>query len=150
MGVWSRVFVLIAALLIWGPVLAQEPKAWLGADVVDVTKAEADKLGWDAPHGAELGVVDSGSPADKVGLKAGDIILSIDGVEAETSADFEKVTAAKSPGAQVRLRVLSGGRERRVMVTLADRPKMQVVDTGERPQLLLDTGGHMALITVKA
>ena len=37
-------------------------------------KAEAEKRGWDAPHGAKIGVVATGSPADEAGLKAGDII----------------------------------------------------------------------------
>jgi serine protease Do len=65
-------------LLIAGTASAQEAKGWLGADVHDVTRAEADKLKWDSPHEAKLGVVASGSPAEKAGLKSGDIILSID------------------------------------------------------------------------
>jgi S1-C subfamily serine protease len=82
---------------------AQEGKGWLGADVVDVTKAEADKLKWDAPHGAKLGVVATGSPAEKVGLKSGDIILSIDRMMLETSSDAEAAFAAKRPGDELRL-----------------------------------------------
>ena len=146
MRVCLRLLVVLMALLVGGPALAQEPKGWLGADVQDVTKAEADKLGWDTPHGAKLGVVASGSPAEKVMLKAGDIILTIDGVEAETAADFEKTIAAKKPATEVRLRVLSGGRERRVAVTLAERPKPQAADASAMPHLMLDTGGHMSLI----
>jgi S1-C subfamily serine protease len=77
--------------------------------VLDVTKAEADKLKWDAPHGAKVGVAASGSPAEQVGLKSGDFVLSIDGREAETSSEVERATGAKSPGAEIRLSVLSGG-----------------------------------------
>jgi serine protease Do len=91
--------VVIAALLISGSALAQEPKAWLGADVLDVTKAEADKLGWDTPHGAKLGVVASGSPAEKAGLKAGDIVLAIDRTLFDTSSDLETAIADKHPRA---------------------------------------------------
>ena len=47
-------FALVLALLIGGTALAEEGKGWLGADVLDVTKAEADKLKWDAPHGTHL------------------------------------------------------------------------------------------------
>jgi S1-C subfamily serine protease len=104
---------------------AQEGKGWLGADVVDVTKAEADKLGWDTPHGAKLGVVASGSPADKVGLRTGNIIVSIDNVEPETATEADSTISAKSPGSELRLRIMSGGRERRVRVTLAERPPVQ-------------------------
>ena len=132
----------LVVLLLNGTASAQQAKGWLGADLLDVPKAEADKLGWDAPHGAKLGVVASGSPAEKAGLRTGDIMLTIDGVEAETSGELEKAIALKSPGAEVLLRVLSGGRERRVTVTLAERPKVAVA----LPLLMLDTGGHMALI----
>ena len=80
----------MCVLLLLGGASAQDSKGWLGADTLDVTKAEADKLGWDAPHGAKLGVVASGSPAEKAGLKSGDVVLSVDGVEAETSTDLER------------------------------------------------------------
>jgi hypothetical protein len=51
----------ILAFLMGGTASAEEAKGWLGADVVDVTKAEADKLGWDVPQGAKLDVVATGS-----------------------------------------------------------------------------------------
>src|SRR5262249_6775625 len=82
-------FVLVLALLISGTASAQEGKGWLGADVLDVTKAEADKLKWDAPRGAKVGVVATGSPAEKAGLKSGDVILSIDRMMLETSSDAD-------------------------------------------------------------
>jgi S1-C subfamily serine protease len=67
---------LILVLLIGGTASAQETKGWFGADLVDVTKAEVDKLGWDVPHGAKLEVVAFGSPAVRAGLKAGDVIVT--------------------------------------------------------------------------
>jgi hypothetical protein len=75
------------AVLIGGAASAQEGKGWLGADVLDVTKAEADKLGWDLPRGAKVGVVASGSPAEKAGLKTDDIIPSIDRMMIESGSD---------------------------------------------------------------
>ena len=97
-------FSFLVLLVVSGTALAQDAKGWFDADVQDVTKAETDKLGWDTPHGAKLGVVASGSPADKAGLKTGDIIDLLDGVEVETSSAFEKTIAAKSPTTEVRLR----------------------------------------------
>ena len=57
-------FALTLALQIGGTVSPQEGKGWLGADVQDVTKAEADKLKWESHHGAKVGVVAFGSPAE--------------------------------------------------------------------------------------
>jgi S1-C subfamily serine protease len=84
--IWC-LFVLVCVLLISDTAPAQDAKGWLGADVQDVTKAEADNLGWDSPHGAKLVVVAMGSPADKAGLKTGDIILSIDRTVIDTSSE---------------------------------------------------------------
>jgi WD40 repeat protein len=142
MHIYGRLLIIVLPLLIGGAALAQESKGWFGADVLDVTKAEADKLGWDAPHGAKLGVVSSGSPSEKAGLKSGDIILSIDGVEVETGSEVEVAINAKQTGTELRLHVLSSGKERRLTMTLAERPISQAAV----PQLMLDTGGHMGAI----
>jgi WD40 repeat protein len=137
----------LVSLLIVGSVSAQDAKGWLGTDVQDVTKAEADKLKWESPHGAKLGVVASGSPAEKAGLKSGDIILSIDRTVIDTSSEVDAAVTAKRPGDAILLQVLSNGNERRVSVTLAERPKIQATAQDQAlPVLLLDTAGHMALI----
>jgi hypothetical protein len=130
----------------------QKPTAtgMLGAGVLDPTKAEADKLGWDAPHGAKLGVVESSSAAGKAGLKSGDIIVSIDRIMVDTSSDFDAAIAAKRPGDELRILVLSGGRERYVRLTLADQPKAQAVQEEPVPQLMLDASGHTARINALA
>jgi WD40 repeat protein len=136
----------LVSLLIVGSVSAQDAKGWLGADVQDLTKAEADKLGWDTPHGAKLGVVASGSPADKVGLKTGDMILSVDRTEIDTASELNSAIEGKPPGTEIHFRVISGGHERRVSVTLAEQPKVQTAQDQGGPLLMLDTGGHMAKI----
>jgi WD40 repeat protein len=141
-----RLLVVMLALLAGGAAWAQEPRGWIGADLQDVSKAEADKLGWDGPRGAKVRLVAPGSPADKAGLKEGDIVDLIDGTEIETSAGFEAAIAAKPKGADVRLRVRSGGRERRVAVTVAEPPRAQAADQAAVPFLMLDPGGHMALV----
>jgi WD40 repeat protein len=146
MRVYLRLFIVVLALLSCSSASAQEPKGWLGADMQDITKAEADKLGWDTPHGAKVGLVAPGSPADKAGLKTGDIILAIDRSIVDASSDVDSAVAAKRPGAEIRVQVLSGARERRVAVTLAERPKVQEADASAMPHLMLDTGGHMGTI----
>jgi WD40 repeat protein len=139
-------FVLILVLLISGSASAQEAKGWLGANLVDVTKADADKLGWDAPHGAKLGLVAAGSPADKAGLKTGDTVLSVDRTEIDTASELTAAIEGKPPGTEIHFRVMSGGHERRVIVTLSERPTSQVAHDQELPHLTLDTGGHMGKI----
>jgi WD40 repeat protein len=141
-----RLLAVILALVAGGVAWAQEPRGWIGADTQDVIKAEAERLGWDGPRGAKIKLVAPGSPADKAGLKEGDIVILIEGTEVETSTGFEAAVAAKPPGADLRLRVRSGAQERRVAISVAEPPRAQPSDPSAAPILMLDTGGHMALI----
>src|SRR5262245_825195 len=114
-----RIFAVVLTLLFAGAAQAQNA-GWLGVDTRDVTKAESDQLGWDSPHGAKVtNTPTSGSPADKAGIKNGDIILSIDRSVIDNSADVAAYLAGKQPGTELRLQILSSGRERRVTATLA-------------------------------
>ena len=65
----------------------------------------------------------------------------------DNSADVDAYLAGKQPGTELRLQVLSAGRERRVTATLAARPGPRVVaNNNDVPVLMLDTGGHMAVV----
>ena len=85
-------------------------------------------------------------PAEKAGLKAGDIVLAIDRIEIDTAAELNAAIDTRRPGTEVRLSVLFGGRDRRVAATLAARPKPATTEATAGPQLMLDTGGHMAKV----
>jgi WD40 repeat protein len=143
-----RSLLVLVALLISSMASAQDQplKGWLGVELQDVTKEEADKLGWDAPRGAKVATSKSNSPADQSGLRAGDIIVAIDRAEIDTASELAAALETKRPGTQVRLTVLSGGRERRLTATLAEQPKSEAANAQGTLQLMLDTGGHMAKI----
>src|SRR6476659_5098022 len=99
-----RVFIVTLTLLFAGAASAQDPGGWLGVETGDVTKAESDKLGWDSPHGAKVVKTPiPGSPADRAGIKLGDIILSIDRSVIDGSADVDTYLAGKQPGTELRL-----------------------------------------------
>jgi formylglycine-generating enzyme required for sulfatase activity len=94
---------------------------WLGVELSDVTKAEADKLGWDTPAGAKVVSIDAKGPATKK-LRPGDIILVLDGAEVENKAQFETAVAAKLPETEIKLKVRRGRNEKRIAVVLAASP----------------------------
>jgi hypothetical protein len=143
---------LVLALLIGGSaVLAQEtPKGFLGIELEDITKDEAEALGWEAPRGIKVVKPREGGPAASAGILPDDMILSIDGVEVENAQRFVATIGDRGAGAQVRLRVLRSGNERTLSVTLGQRPAelaQPVAVKQDLPVLMLDTGGHMAVIT---
>ncbi len=145
-----RWIALLAAglVLVAASARAEEPaKGWLGVQLRDITKEEADALGWEGPRGAKLLKTVPGGPAEKAELLPDDILLSADGVEVENMAGLVATVSGKAPGAEIKLRLLRGGKEKRLAVTLGLRPpELARAAPKDAPILQLDTGGHMGLI----
>ncbi len=80
-------------------------RGWLGVRIQEVTKeiAEVEKL--KKPLGALVASVGQNSPADKAGIKAGDIILEFDGKKIDTMRTLPKVVANTKVGKSVELKV---------------------------------------------
>jgi WD40 repeat protein len=146
MRAYWRSLLALCALLIAGAVAAQERQGWLGAGLDDVTRQEADKLGWESPRGAKITDLAKGSPAAAAGLELGDVIATFDGIEVENSNALAAAVMAKGAGALTKLRVMRAGKERTVTVALGARPGGLLVGAEKALQLTLDTGGHMAKV----
>ena len=80
-------------------------RGWLGVRIQEVTKeiAEVEKL--KKPEGALVASVGQNSPADKAGIKAGDIILEFDGKKIDTMRTLPKVVANTEVGKSVQLKI---------------------------------------------
>ena len=80
-------------------------RGWLGVRIQEVTKeiAEVEKL--KKPQGALVASVGENSPADKAGIKAGDIILNFDGKKIDTMRTLPKVVATTKVGKSVELKI---------------------------------------------
>ncbi len=80
-------------------------RGWLGVRIQEVTKeiAEVEKL--KKPAGALVASVGQSSPADKAGIKAGDIILEFDGKKIDTMRTLPKVVANTKVGKSVELKI---------------------------------------------
>ena len=80
-------------------------RGWLGVRIQEVTKeiAEVEKL--KKPEGALVASVGQNSPADKAGIKAGDIILEFDGKKINTMKKLPNVVASTEVGKSVELKI---------------------------------------------
>jgi S1-C subfamily serine protease len=58
---------------------------WRGEELENVTREEADALGWEAPRGVKVVNAAPGGPAETAGLLPGDIIVSLNGLEIENA-----------------------------------------------------------------
>jgi serine protease Do len=106
-------------------------RGWLGTEIQEVTPSIADSLGMKEPEGALVAQVEAGSPAMKAHLKAGDVILSVNGKQVKGSLDLVRKIGALAPGADVNLGILRDGSHQTLTVTLGHAPgKQQVAGLG--------------------
>jgi serine protease Do len=75
-------------------------------------------------NGVLVSAVQPGFPADKAGLKAGDIITSVDGKPIKDGDELVNIISAKKPGSTIQLGYLRNGQNHTATVTIADRTKM--------------------------
>jgi putative serine protease PepD len=75
-----------------------------------------------ASNGVSIGTVRSGTPAERAGLKAGDVVTAIDGTAVKSASALESLIASKQPGDRVTLTIRRNGSTRTIGVTLGTRP----------------------------
>ena len=99
----------------------------IGVSIQEVNAQLAESFGLDRPRGALVGSVEDDGPGAKGGIKAGDVILKVDGETIETSSQVPVMIAAKKPGTPVSIEVWRNGGPKELSV----RP-VQIEDKGER------------------
>jgi serine protease Do len=134
--------------------------SWLGVTVGSVTEEFAEQMGIEATEGAFISGVYEGSPAEKAGLRPGDIITRIDDVEIADSAALVQTIATIEPGQGTEFEVIRDGRSVEIDVRTARRseesfasatvwPGISVAPLNERvrEQLSLDNKTDGVVVT---
>jgi len=94
----------------------------LGVTVQTVTSDLAKSLELDAVRGAIVSSVNEDSPAEAAGLRPGDVILSVNGVDVADSNDLRNRISANAPGTAITLGVVRNGRPQQLTATLDEVP----------------------------
>ena len=81
-------------------------RGWLGVHIQVVTKEIAEVEGLDSPKGALVTNVSEDGPANKSGIKPGDIILDFDGQKVDTMRTLPKIVAKTEVGKKVTVKIL--------------------------------------------
>jgi serine protease Do len=97
-------------------------RGWLGVVIQPVTPAVARAMGLAKPSGALIGDVTPGGPAERAGLRRGDIVLSMNGEAINETRELSLKVAMLAPGTTARLRVHRDRGEVDIPVTLGEQP----------------------------
>ena len=92
----------------------------IGVVIEPVSKEVAEAIGLGKPSGAFVRQVEPGSPADKAGVEAGDIITKVDGKTVEKSADLPRFIGNIKPGSKATVQVFRRGSPRELSITVGE------------------------------
>ena len=92
----------------------------IGVQIDQVSKEVAESIGLGKPQGALVRGVESGAPADKAGIEAGDIITKFEGRTIEKSSDLPRMVGNVKPGTKAVVTVFRRGVSKDLTVTIAE------------------------------
>jgi serine protease Do len=113
----------------------------IGVAIQEVSQSLAQSFGLDRPQGALVSSVEPGGPADKAGIKPGDVLLAVNGKAVDRSAELPPLVAAVKPGSKASLDVWRDGAKRSLAVTVGELKPDQVVRAPEQRE----DGGKLGL-----
>ena len=96
-------------------------RGWFGVDVADITPELAESLGLKGTRGAIVGAIERGSPAEKSGIRLGDVIYSINGRTVPDVSSALNAIAEIPPGKSVPVKLIRRSQDLTVEVTVGKR-----------------------------
>jgi serine protease Do len=97
-------------------------RGWLGVNIQSLNDDSAEALGLSHTSGALVGEVIDASPAQRAGIKQGDVVLKMNGTQIKDNKDLSRKVAALQVGQSAAFTLWREGRETSVNVTIAKRP----------------------------
>ncbi|WP_337266409.1 Do family serine endopeptidase [Oryzifoliimicrobium ureilyticus] len=100
-------------------------RGYLGVQIQPVSKDIADSLGLSEPHGALVVSAQDGTPGQKAGLKAGDVVTALNGEPVKDARELSRRIGSMQPGSKVDLSVWRSGKAQSISVELGTLPAEQ-------------------------
>ncbi len=98
-------------------------RGWIGVEVQDISPELADSFNLPTTNGTLIAGVQRGGPAERAGIKRGDILLAVESREVTDSTRMLNLIAALKPGEQATLKILRDKEEALVQIKVGTRPR---------------------------
>jgi serine protease Do len=95
-------------------------RGWLGVYIQRLTPDMAESLSVPGKKGALVADVTKDGPAEKAGIKSGDVIVKFDGKDVNDEHELPQVVATVKPGRKVEVKVIREGKEKTISVTIGE------------------------------
>ena len=102
-------------------------RGWLGVSIQNLTPDLAKSLGIKETEGALIAGVENSSPADKAGLKRGDLITEMNGKKITDATALRNVVASMAPGAKADIKIIRSGKELTITAVLGEYKEKKIV-----------------------
>jgi len=121
-------------------------RGWLGVYIQRLTPDMAESLSVPGKKGALVADVTKDGPAEKAGIKSGDVIVKFDGKDVNDEHELPQVVATVKPGKKVDVNVIRDGKEKTISVTIGEMEAAPVRRAGS-PDLTKGLGLTVQEIT---
>jgi S1-C subfamily serine protease len=123
-------------------------RGFLGISIRDMDSKIAKEINIDRANGVYVDSVATNGAAKEAGVKAKDVIISIDGMETMTSSKLQEIVMRKRPGDKVKILLIRNGNERKELVaTLQKQEASPKITKTKNPELLRDLGVQLVPIS---
>jgi predicted metalloprotease with PDZ domain len=116
--------------------LMSGPRAYLGVSLMNLTPELREYFGVPKDAGVMVEGVEKDSPADRVGVRVGDILLSIDGTTVDSTGDLRSGLREKKDGDSARLELFRNHARQTVVAAVREREMPRVMQLEELPGII--------------
>ena len=100
-------------------------RGWIGIEAQDITPELAESFKLKEVRGALIAGVMRGGPADKAGIKPGDILMEVNGSPVMDSSDMLNLISGLKPGAPATVKIVRNQAEQKLTISIGKRPRLQ-------------------------
>jgi serine protease Do len=131
-------------------------RGWLGVSIQELTPDLTQGMGLNSDEGALIAAVQDGSPAEKAGLRPGDVVVGFGEHDITSPRDLSRVVAEAASGATVPVRIWRDGSQRTIDVRIAEMQDEEIAsvdrgtpdsDHGQAPAAVQQLGAVLAPVT---
>ena len=112
------------------------PRAYLGVGLTHLSPELREHFGAPKDSGVMVESVQKDSPAEKAGIRVGDIVVSVDGDVVESATDLRQALQDKKEGDSVRVEVLRGRARQTLVASVKERKTPRLLELDELPGLM--------------